>query len=123
MRCVWPPTHRLQLVSQSALPQVSITGQGSLAASTPRRSLAGGVLPCGLHLARATRFGSVAEQTSRLQPVILCRFGDPAHDRGRPAPPWRGHRLSDGAAYVGPNTASPSASALCRSRRWSISGG
>jgi hypothetical protein len=61
---------RLQLLPQPALPQVPGTGGAPLAGCARRRSAAGGVLPRGVHAARADRRTGLPEQGAAVRAAV-----------------------------------------------------
>src|SRR2546426_2388075 len=120
--------HCLQLLPQSALPQVSVARQCPLERGTPRRFTAGPIFPCRVHSTRGGRGDRLSEQSCGVCALVPRGSPDAAHDRGRSATLGSANRLDRRAAHLGPDAAVSSSRALYRTRRrpqprWATVGG
>jgi len=104
-----PRAHRLQLVSQPPLSEVPGPGPRPLAGARGQVVVAGGVPSCGLHLAGGSGRAGFEQSRRVLQRVIRGGVGDLARGSGQPEAARRSARRLDGAAHVGPESASSSA--------------
>ena len=98
-------------------PKCQASAAQALARSAAGRPAAGGLLPRGVHLARADQRHRLLQQGSDLWPAVRDRRRDAAHDRRRSEAPGRADRRDAGAAHLGLGADAPSACARHRSRR------
>ena len=106
--------HRLQFLSQPALPEVPGAGMPGMACCATGRTPAGSLFPCRLHAAGADRGDRLPEQGGGLHHPVQGRGRDAAHDRRRSQASGRRDRPHRGAAQLGPEPALPSAHPLHR---------
>src|SRR5271154_4642861 len=92
LRGLRPQPHRVQLVPQSPLSQVSGRGGAGLARGPRGRSAAGRLFPPRFHPAGRDRLDRLPEQGGRLRPLVPHRRRDIAHHRRRSQAPRPAHR-------------------------------
>ena len=114
--------HLLQLVSQSALSQVSGQCTPALAPSAGTGVAARQLRARRLHAAAGTGSARAAEQTADLQPTLSRQCCNSAGDRPRPTPPGSRDRLLQRAPYLEPAVATSSSCPLRAGCRRSRSG-
>ena len=117
LRQVRPPSHRLQLMQEPALPEAPGTGRARLDGGARRGPAAGRVFPRGLHLAGRDRADRLFEQEGGLWPAVprLGRDGDD-HCR-RSQTPRREGRHDRRAAHLGLTAPDSSSNCLAQHRQ------
>ena len=103
-------------------PKCQAQRRAALARGPAGRSAAGGVLPCGVHLAGADQRHRLLQQGGDLWAAVRGRRRDAAHHRRRPEASGRADRGDPGPAYLGFGADPPSACAWHRSRRRPVPG-
>ena len=109
--------HRLQLLPQSALPEVPGRGGSGMAGGARGRAAAGAVLSRGFHAAGSDRRHRLSEQGRHLRPAVQGIVRDHAHNRRRSQASRRSHRHLVRPAHLGLGTDPPPACAHDRARR------
>src|ERR1700726_4613318 len=108
LRGLHPHGHRVQQLSQPALPEVPGRGGEGVAGRAGSRVAPGAILPHRLHAARPDRGHRVSEQGCHLRYPVQGIGRDDDHDRGRSKTPGRTDRHNLRAAHLGlGNDASP----------------
>ena len=103
--------HRLQFLSQPALPQVPGRGGKAMDGRTRGRAVAGSLLPRRVHVAGANRRLRLSEQGNDLRHRVQGGGRDGDDSRCRPQASRRQRRHHRGAAHLGlGNDASPATS-------------
>ncbi len=115
-------TRRLQLLPESALPEVSGRGGAAMARRPRGRAPAGSLLPRRLHPAGRDRRHRVPEQGRRLRPAVPERLRDADHHRRRSEASGRPRRPHRRAPHLGLGADPPSACPRHRSRRRPVAG-
>src|ERR1019366_2857337 len=107
---------RVQLVPQPSLSEVPGCGAREVAGSEEGRTVAGRILPRGLHPAGTDSGDRFLQQRNGLRYSVPRHIGNVTHHRPRSETSGRGDRFFRHSAYLGTEFAAPSAFALRRAR-------
>src|SRR5881296_2999749 len=118
MRPMRASPHRLQLLPQSALSQVSVHSQGSVARREGQGTAPRAVLSRRVYHPRTACATGITEPAGLLQFVVPGSVRDAAANRCRSPASGSEDRLSGCAAHLEPEPATSSPCPLCRAGRW-----